>query len=255
MGKPLGNLCMHVAGKSSRGAAFCLASGPCRPRETKIKVNFMLLDNFSSLSSRCFTAVFSWRHHLRGTNSVRIQILGSSSASLFLEEQTRPLSRGSAESLFWHKERSVPQKENGSRKGTFPCFVTHRICIDMRVNRKAAQVPAGAEREQNKSSDVRKDLEWWEWKEGQCEVGRGKRTGRRGANVGKGGNKRKRREGRGEPGERKRDCKVTKTRGQRAVLGGGGGTGVSAERAQHVQLDRSGLLQAQPSWSTGSARV
>lgn len=153
MGKPLGNLCMHVVGKSNTGAAFCLASGPLRQRETK--VNFMLLVHFSS--SRCFTAVFTRRYHLRGTDGV--QSLGSSSASLFLEEQTRPFSRGSAESLFWHKGRSVLQKENGSQRGTFPCFVTHGICIDMRVNRKAARVPAGAERERNKSSDVRKDLE------------------------------------------------------------------------------------------------
>lgn len=46
MGKALGNLCMHVVGKSNRGAAFCLASGPLRQRETK--VNFMLLVHFSS---------------------------------------------------------------------------------------------------------------------------------------------------------------------------------------------------------------
>lgn len=52
-------------------------------------------------------------------------------------------------------------------------------------------------------------------------MGRGKRRGRRGANVGKGGNKRKGRGGGGggQPGERERDRKVIKTSRQRAVLG------------------------------------
>lgn len=154
MGKALGNLCMHVVGKSNRGAAFCLASGPLRQRE--MKVNFMLLVHFSSYLAA--SLLFS----LGGITfeaQMESKAWASSSASLFLEEQTRPFSRGNAESLFWHKGRSVLQKENGSQRGTFPCFVTHGICIDMRVNRKAARVPAGAQRERNKSSDVRKDLE------------------------------------------------------------------------------------------------
>lgn len=40
--KPWELLCMHVVGKSNRGAACCLASGPSRQKETKLKVNFML---------------------------------------------------------------------------------------------------------------------------------------------------------------------------------------------------------------------
>lgn len=80
--KPWELLCMHVVGKSNRGAACCLASGPSRQKETKLKFilccgSFLLF--LISLPRCCFCLLASDR--LLGTDSV--QSLGGSSASLF----------------------------------------------------------------------------------------------------------------------------------------------------------------------------
>lgn len=155
MGKPLGNLCMHVVGKSKRRAAFCLASVPRRGKQSlKLILCCWIISPLSHLAA---SLLFS----LGGiTFEAEIQPKAWAAAlhPCFSRHKRSP-SPAAVLSHYLGTKDSALQKEYGSQRGSFPCFITHRIPTDVRVNRKAEQVPAGAKREQNKSSDARKDLE------------------------------------------------------------------------------------------------
>lgn len=200
-------------------------------RETKLKVNSVLLDNFSSLSSQCFHLEASpWRQRFspKPGQLIRIPVCGGADTDtaplprrcwvIILAQGTicsakaKRVSEGHF-SMLYHTQHSYRHacKQKG-RAGPS----RGREGAEQKLRRQKGFGVMGNERKHN--------ARWGE--------------GRRRANAGKGGNKRKRREGGGQPGGRKRDCRVVVRSRQSAVLGGSSRTRSSAGTAQ---MDRSGL--------------
>lgn len=115
-------------------------------------------------------------------------------------------------------------------------------------------------REQNKSSDIRKDLEWsGNERKDNLRWGEGRGDERRGQMSGKMEKKKKEREGKRGEGSQARENELAKwlrPNRQKAVFWGVRGASLSAERAQRVHLDGANLpLMLSPAWPIGRTRA